>query len=390
MSENNNLCAQLVQTEFAKQFGQYQLLVKSPGRINLIGEHTDYNLGYVLPAAINKAIYIAIGKRTDKTICIKAADLNQTMEASLDALQPSPLQWPNYLLGIADQLQKMGHVIGGFNAVVAGDVPLGAGLSSSAAVECATVFALNELFGLGLSKLDMVKLAQKSENEFVGLKCGIMDMFASMFGKQDAVIQLDCRSLDYHHMPFQQNGFQIVLLDTCVKHSLASTEYNTRREECEAGVAIMAKQHPEVKSLRDANLEMVESLLAGGDTKVYQRCKFIVGEIARLQAGCQDLVDGNIAAFGMKMFETHQGLSQDYQVSCSELDFLADFAKTQNGVIGARMMGGGFGGCTINLVKEASVENFIAGASQAFKNKFQQDLKSYIVAIGDGTSLINA
>jgi len=388
MSEKNN-CANLVQSQFAKQFGQHQLLVKSPGRINLIGEHTDYNLGFVLPAAIDKAIYIAIGKRTDSNICLTAADLDQSIEANLENLQPSPKQWPNYLLGIADQLKKKGYSIGGFNAVIAGDVPLGAGLSSSAAVECATIFALNELFELGISKLDMVRLAQKAENEFVGLQCGIMDMFASMFGKQDAVIQLDCRSLDYHYMPFHQDGFQIVLLDTCVKHSLASTAYNTRRLECEAGVAVIAQVYPEVQSLRDANLEMVESLLAGGDVKVYQRCKFIVAEIARLQAGCQDLVEGKIDAFGLKMFETHIGLSKEYEVSCVELDFLADFAKDQTGVIGARMMGGGFGGCTINLVKDASVDAFIAGAAVAFKNRFQQDLKSYIVAIGDGTSLIN-
>jgi galactokinase len=388
MSEKNN-CANLVQSQFAKQFGQHQLLVKSPGRINLIGEHTDYNLGFVLPAAIDKAIYIAIGKRTDSNICLTAADLDQSIEANLENLQPSPKQWPNYLLGIADQLKKKGYSIGGFNAVIAGDVPLGAGLSSSAAVECATIFALNELFELGISKLDMVRLAQKAENEFVGLQCGIMDMFASMFGKQDAVIQLDCRSLDYHYMPFHQDGFQIVLLDTCVKHSLASTAYNIRRLECESGVAVIAQVYPEVKSLRDANLEMVESLLAGGDVKVYQRCKFIVAEIARLQAGCQDLVEGKIDAFGLKMFETHIGLSKEYEVSCVELDFLADYAKAQTGVIGARMMGGGFGGCTINLVKDASVDAFIAGAAVAFKNRFQQDLKSYIVAIGDGTSLIN-
>jgi galactokinase len=388
MSEKNN-CALLVQTQYAKQFGQHQLLVKSPGRINLIGEHTDYNLGFVLPAAIDKAIYIAVGKRADDTICLTAADLDQSIEANLESLVPSNLQWPNYLLGITDQLKKNGYQISGFNAVVAGDVPLGAGLSSSAAVECATIFALNELFELGISKLDMVRLAQKAENEFVGLQCGIMDMFASMFGKEDSVIQLDCRSLDYHYMPFHQDGFQIVLLDTCVKHSLASTEYNTRRLECEAGVAAIAKLHPAVKSLRDASIDMVESILAGGDIKVYQRCKFIVGEIARLQAGCQDLVAGDITAFGLKMFETHKGLSQEYEVSCSELDFLADYAKTQTAVIGARMMGGGFGGCTINLVKDAEVENFIAGAALAFKNRFEQDLKSYIVAIGDGTSLIN-
>jgi galactokinase len=217
-----------------------------------------------------------------------------------------------------------------------------------------------------------------------------MDMFASVFGQKDSVIQLDCRSLEYHYMPFKQAGFQIILLDTCVKHSLASSAYNQRREECETAVKIISQFHPEVKSLRDVSMEMVEQYLKTGNLTVYHRSKFIVAEIQRLQEGCKDLVNGDIQAFGLKMMETHEGLSKLYEVSCQELDFLAAFAKHQAGVIGARMMGGGFGGCTINLVRDEEVASFMQSAETAFKKEFDTNLKSYIVAIGNGTSLINA
>ncbi len=381
-------CISKVRSAFQDKYGLPDLFVKSPGRINLIGEHTDYNLGFVLPAAIDKAIYIAIGKREDTIIELTAADLDQSFTVSMNQLIKSNLDWPNYIMGIVDQLKKKGLTISGFNAVIAGDVPLGAGLSSSAAVECATIFALNELYNLGLTKLEMVVLAQKAENEFVGLQCGIMDMFASMFGKADSVIQLDCRSLDYHYSPFKQQGIKIVLLDTCVKHSLASSEYNVRRRECETGVAIIKKKYPAVASLRDANIEMVEELLLGGDINIYHRCKFIVEEIKRLQDACIDLEQNDMIAFGKKMFSTHDGLSNLYKVSCDELDFLASFAKDQPDVIGARMMGGGFGGCTINLVNERTVEDFIKAAEESFHKQFKTNLKSYIVSISDGTSVI--
>ena len=389
MSVEKMHCLSIVQAVYGKNFGVPDLFVKSPGRINLIGEHTDYNLGFVLPAAIDKAIYIAIGKRADREIHLTAADLDQSFSIALDQLEKSPFDWPNYIMGIVDQLRKGGHELAGFNAVIAGDVPLGAGLSSSAAVECATVFALNELFGLGLTKLDMVKLAQRAENQFVGLQCGIMDMFASMFGKADAVIQLDCRSLEYHYSPFNQNGIQIVLLDTCVKHSLASSAYNVRRKECEAGVAFLQKKYEAVNSLRDVDTEMLKELKDHVDSKVYDRCLFIVEEIKRLQEACIDLEHNNLIEFGKKMYATHDGLSNLYEVSCKELDFLAAFAKENQDVLGARMMGGGFGGCTINLVREGCVENFIASAEIAFQKVFNTNLKSYIVSIGDGTSVIS-
>ncbi|MBY0480005.1 MAG: galactokinase [Chitinophagaceae bacterium] len=389
MSVETQTCISSVKTIYQAKYGVPELFVKSPGRINLIGEHTDYNLGFVLPAAIDKAIYIAIGKRNDSEIHLTAIDLNESFSVSINDLVKSPLGWPNYIMGIVDQIKKLGLLIGGFNAVLAGDVPLGAGLSSSAAVECATVYSLNELFGLGLSKLEMVKLAQRAENQFVGLQCGIMDMFASMFGRADAVIQLDCRSLEYHYSPFDQDGIKIVLLDTCVKHSLASSEYNVRRKECEAGVAFLKTIHPEVASLRDVDFVMLEELKDKVDLKVYHRCKFIVEEIKRLQDACMDLDKKNMTAFGRKMYETHEGLSKLYEVSCKELDFLASFSKKNENVLGARMMGGGFGGCTINLVRDHAVASFIAQAEIAFQKEFKTSLKSYIVSIGDGTSVIS-
>jgi len=384
-----NHCIETVRTVFVSNFGHPTLLVQSPGRINLIGEHTDYNQGFVLPAAIDKAIYLAISKREDQEVHLIAADLADNFSVALNNLSFSQQTWSNYLIGVVDQLQKNGYELGGFNAVVAGDVPLGAGLSSSAAVECATVFALNELFELGLSKIEMVRLAQKAENEFVGVKCGIMDQFASMFGKTDAVIQLDCQSLEYNYMPFNQEGIKIVLLDTRVKHSLASTEYNLRREECEAGVKIIQEKYPTVASLRDVTMQMAQECLANADQKIIDRCSFVVAEIHRLQDACKDLEAGNMKAFGKKMYETHEGLSKLYEVSCAELDFLADFAKTDASVLGARMMGGGFGGCTINLVEENAVEAFVLAAGNAFQAAFGTEMKPYIVSIGNGTSLLD-
>ena len=389
MSTDAKNCITGLQTVYRAKYGLPELYVKSPGRINLIGEHTDYNMGFVLPAAIDKAIYIAIGKRSDQEIHLTAADLNESFSVSMGALIKSPLDWPNYIMGIVDQLLKGGYQVGGFNAVITGDVPLGAGLSSSAAVECATVFALNELFNLGLSKLAMVRLSQRAENQFVGLQCGIMDMFASMFGKADSVIQLDCRSLDFNYSPFNQTGIKIVLLDTCVKHSLASSEYNVRRKECEEGVRFLQGKYPAIESLRDVRMDMLEELRSGVNDKVFDRCKFIVEEIKRLQDACLNLEQNDLVAFGKKMYDTHTGLSKLYQVSCEELDFLADFAKANPQVIGARMMGGGFGGCTINLVKESAVESFISEAAIAFQKAFNTNLKSYIVSIGDGTSVIS-
>lgn len=373
---------------YQQQFGDPEVIVRSPGRINLIGEHTDYNLGFVLPAAIDKAIYLAIGKRVDDKILLYAADLNETYTGSITAVNKSDQQWPDFILGVVKQLQKAGHLLTGFSAVVMGDVPLGAGLSSSAAVECATVFALNELFGLQLERLKMVQTAQKAENEFVGLQCGIMDPFASMFGKEGHVIRLDCRSLDFAYMPFATDAYRIVLFDTGVKHSLASSEYNLRREECEAGVRMIQRTYPQVNSLRDAAPYMVNECLQGGDPIVYHRCRFVVEEINRLQEACDDLVNNDLIAFGQKMFATHDGLSQLYEVSCPEADTLVDLVRNRPEVLGARMMGGGFGGCTINIVQKEAIDTLIKEVAAAYEGIFGRIPKSYVVTITNGTSSV--
>ncbi len=373
---------------FHRHFGGPDHIVRSPGRINLIGEHTDYNLGFVLPAAIDKAIYVAISKRADDEIHLYAADLAQSFQTSLQSLKPTEQHWPDFILGVADQLHKAGHQLSGFNAVVMGDVPLGAGLSSSAAVECATVFALNTVFNLGLTPITMVQLAQKAENEFVGVKCGIMDPFASMFGKKGQVIRLDCRSLEYAYMPFDTTNIGIILFDTGVKHSLASSEYNLRRQECEAGVAVMQKKYGAIQSLRDADIGMVNDCLKAGDPIVYNRCRFVVEEIQRLRDACDDLVKHDLVSFGKKMFDTHDGLSHLYEVSCPEADALVDMVRNEDSVLGARMMGGGFGGCTINLVKKEKMQELINTVSTKYADQFGHAPKNYVVTIDDGTSLI--
>lgn len=368
--------------------GSDPLIVRSPGRVNLIGEHTDYNNGFVLPAAINKAIYMAVSRRSDDELHLVSLDLDRSYRGDIHQLEHSPLHWPDYLLGVIQQLQAAGHAVGGFNCVFGGDIPLGAGMSSSAALECATAFSLNELFGLKLDPLTMVKLSQRAENKFVGVQCGIMDQFASMFGKKNHVIRLDCQSLDFKYEPFNTDGIRIVLLDTNVKHSLASTEYNTRRQQCEAGVKLVQAHHPEVRSLRDVTLEMLQEYVAPVDKLVNQRCEYVVEENTRLLAATADLERGDIAAFGARLFGSHDGLSRKYAVSCPELDYLVEQVRDWPGVIGARMMGGGFGGCTINLVEEAAIDELVERVGPAYRKAMNKEMKVYIGQIENGTSLI--
>jgi galactokinase len=374
--------------KFKETFNTDPMVIRSPGRVNLIGEHTDYNNGFVMPAAINKAIYMAVSRRDDDLIHIVSQDLELSYLGDIARVVPSSLHWPDYILGVVQQVQSLGYKVGGFNCVFGGDIPLGAGMSSSAALECATAFSLNELFSLKMDPLTMVKLSQKAENEFVGVKCGIMDQFASMFGRRNHVIRLDCQSLEYEYVPFNTDGIRIVLLDTNVKHSLASSEYNTRRQQCEAGVALIQAHYPEVRSLRDATLEMLDKHVAPADALVYQRCQYVVEENLRLLAAGEDLKKGDIEAFGQKMFATHEGLSRKYAVSCPELDFLVEQVKGRPGVIGARMMGGGFGGCTINLVREAVIDELVAELTPAYARAMNKELKVYIGQIENGTSLI--
>jgi galactokinase len=381
---------EFISKKYIEQFAEApQIVVRSPGRVNIIGEHTDYNEGFVLPAAIDKAAYVAMGFRDDEEIHLAALDLNESFSTDINSLKPvGDVSWPNFILGAAAQFLKKGIGLKGFNAVLLSDVPIGAGLSSSAAIESATVFALNELLQTNLAKIEMIKMAQMTEHEFAGVRCGIMDMFASLMGKKDHVIKLDCKSLDYEYVPFKLEGIKILLLNTNVKHSLASSEYNTRRKECEQGVAWIKEQEPQVNSLRDVSIDMLDKYVLSKDELVYKRCLFVVEEIDRLVTGCKDLQEGNIAALGKKMFATHDGLSKQYQVSCDELDLLIGYVTNNENVIGARMMGGGFGGCTINLVKEDAIEKLIATIEPAYEAATNLPLTYYIASIEKGTEIL--
>ena len=380
--------ADLVYRTYRQHYPGTPLLACSPGRINLIGEHTDYNQGLVLPAAIDNYIIAAIGKRDDSTIQLHALDQHQTYRTTLSRLERSGHLWPDYILGVVQQLQMAGYPISGFNLVFAGNIPQGAGLSSSAALECAAVAALNALFSLGMAPLDMALTGQAAENKFVGVNCGLMDQFASVFGRKQQLIKLDCADFSYQYIPFDHTDIRLVLLDTRVKHSLAASAYNERRAQCERGVALIGQHHPGVTSLRRATFSQLEQYILPVDKTTYLRCRYVVAEIQRVADGCADLLQGNLAAFGQRMFETHHGLRHEYDVSCAELDLLVDFMQGHDAVLGARMMGGGFGGCTINLVKSHSVQDVVYAAAHAYRKKTGKDLQVYLANISDGTRLL--
>lgn len=363
------------------------ITVRSPGRINLIGEHTDYNNGFVLPAAIDKEVQIAVTKRKDTVIKLISIDFDEQYEVRLEDIKPLQHRWPNYILGVVDQLIKRRYFVGGFNAVIQGDIPIGAGMSSSAAIECATALALEKLFELTLSPLDRVLIAQAGEHTFPGVLCGIMDQFASTFGKKEHAIKLDCKTLKYEYIPLNLQGYKIILFNTNVKHNLASSEYNVRRSQCEEGVSLIRKHLPEVESLRDVTSEMLMQYVS--DPLIRMRCRYVVEENNRLLAGCEDLQKGDLKAFGNKMFLTHEGLSAAYEVSCPELDFLVDAVKKNEAVLGARMMGGGFGGCTINIIRDVAVAELTASLSNDYEKAMGRKLTTYIAETRDGASLVD-
>jgi galactokinase len=373
---------------FLEKFGDDPIIVRSPGRINMIGEHTDYNEGFVLPAAIDKFIYVAASSRDDDSIMLYAQAFKQEHQSNVYSIAPSDMGWPNYILGVVDQLQKNGYKIGGFNLAIDGDIPPGGGLSSSAALECATIFALNELFALGLSKISMIKMAQLAEHNYAGVKCGIMDQFTSMLGKKDHAIKLDCRSLEYEYVPLDLQGHRIVLFNTNVKHTLITTEYNSRRAQCEQAVAWVKEHEQNVRSLRDVTIEMLDKYVLAKDRLIYKRCRYVIEENLRLLRGCEYLKAGDLKSLGKLMYKTHKGLSEDFEVSCKELDFLVDQVKDNPNVLGARLIGGGFGGCTINIVKEEAIEQLTEEISRAYKNAMGLELTVYLAGIEQGTELI--
>lgn len=370
---------------FRKKFGESPtLIVRAPGRINLIGEHTDYNEGFVLPAAIDRAIWFAVSPRDDQNLHFQALDLEEDFQGEINNIQKSLLGWPNYLLGCFSELRRDGHAIGGVNLVFGGDIPPGAGLSSSAAMESGILVAVNELYQLGLSRLELARLAQRAENNFVGMNCGIMDMFASLLGREGCALKLDCRTLQHEFIPIQTDDTAILLCDTGIKHQLVASEYNTRRQECEEGVRHLQQTSLNIRSLRDVDLEMLSSEKPRLRAVVFQRCKYVLEENERVKQACNLLKTQGLKAIGSLLYASHEGLKNEYQVSCPELDFLVDQTRDSFSFFGARMVGGGFGGCTLNLLKKDSVADFQSFISKKYSEKWGKELRTWEVNIMGG------
>ena len=368
---------------FKQRFGNEGVVYTSPGRINLIGEHTDYNGGYVFPGAIDKGIYAVIRLNGTDKVRAYSIDKEDYREFGLKEEDCPNMHWANYIFGVCREIQKRGYSIGGFDTVFFGNVPIGAGMSSSAALESTYAFALNELFNLNIDKFELARIGQATEHNYVGVKCGIMDQFASLFGKAGHLMRLNCATMEFEYFPFNPKGYKVVLLDTVVKHELASSAYNRRRESCENACAHIAAKHPEVKYLSDATMAMLNEIDVEIPAEDYMRAEYVIGEKQRVLDVCDALEKGDYETVGDRMFGTHYGMSKLYEVSCEELDFLNDIAK-ECGVTGSRVMGGGFGGCTINLVKEDLYDAFIATAKQKFATKFGHEPKVYDVVISDG------
>ncbi|MCK5637227.1 MAG: galactokinase [Flavobacteriaceae bacterium] len=380
--------SELIKNRFNEIYKSKPLMVRSPGRINLIGEHTDYNDGFVFPAAIDKEIHFAVAKNNVNMFRFFALDLDESFELKVDDLKRTETSWANYLLGVAAQYKKAGYPLKGIDCVFGGDIPLGAGLSSSAAIENGFAFALKAIFKFDVSKMDMMKMAQKAEHEYAGVMCGIMDQFASMTGKKDHAIKLDCRSLEYEYANINLHDYEILLCNTNVKHELVSSEYNTRRKECETGVQILKKYNNKITALRDVSLQMLEQYRDEFDPIIFKRCKFVVKENLRVEDAFSALANNDILFLGTLMYQSHEGLRDNYEVSCKELDILFDIAKRSDDVIGSRMMGGGFGGCTINIVKKDKVRSFTKSVIQKYNKLTGIAPEIYTVKITDGTGLI--
>ena len=380
-----------VRSRFVKHFdGQTGNVYASPGRINLIGEHTDYNGGFVFPGAIDKGIMCEIRPNGTNKVMAYSIDLKDRVEFDIDDEKGPKASWARYLYGIVQEMKKRGVDVKGFNTAFAGDVPLGAGLSSSAALESCYAYALNDLFGENkVSKWDMVLAGQATEHNYCGVNCGIMDQFASVFGMEGKLMRLDCRSREFEYFPFDPKGYRLVLVDSVVKHELASSAYNDRRKSCENVVAALQKKYPEktIKTLRDADWDMLNAVKDEVSEEDMKRATFVLGEKDRVLAICDALNAGDYETVGKKMYETHHGLSKEYEVSCEELDYLNDIAR-EDGVTGSRIMGGGFGGCTINLVKEDLYDHFIADVKKKYAERYGKEPKIYDVVIKDGSRKI--
>ena len=373
-----------VSEKFAEVYGEGATLFASPGRINLIGEHTDYNGGFVFPGAVDKGIIAAIRLNGTDKVRAFALDLNESAEFGLNEEDKPAQSWACYIFGVCREIQKRGGVIGGFDTVFAGDVPLGAGMSSSAALESTFAFALNTLYNLGIEKFELARIGQSTEHNYCGVKCGIIDQFASVHGKAGHLMRLDCRSMEFSYFPFDptKHGYRLMLVNSCVKHELVGSPYNDRRASCERVAAVLGQEF-----LRGATMEQLEAIKDQISEEDYLRARYVIGEEKRVLDVCEALERDDYETVGERMYETHWGMSKDYEVSCEELDFLATVAK-ECGVSGSRIMGGGFGGCTINLVKEELYDNFVATVTERFKEKYGHEPKIYPVVISDGSRVL--
>ncbi len=373
-----------VKAAFKEKFNEEPHLYYSPGRINLIGEHVDYNDGFVLPGAIDKGIFFAMALNNSDKINCYSIDFDEHISLPLSAIQKME-SWKNYVLGVVNEFQKLELPDEGFNCVFGGNIPIGGGMSSSAALEGGISFGLNELCNFKMSRKELALLGQRAEHNFPAVKCGIMDQYANMMGKEETVLLLDCKNVSHEDIPLHINGHEIILINTKVHHSLAGSEYNQRRKECEKGLAIL-KRELKINSFRDVHdvIEMLPYKNEMGE-KVFNRCSFVVEEILRTKKAAELLKANDISGFGELMFQTHDGLKDLYEVSCKELDFLVNIACENKEVIGARLMGGGFGGCTINIVKEESATSFVEKILKAYKDEFNIEAENYKVKVVNGT-----
>ena len=382
--------AQAVQQRFSELFGYAPaLVIRAPGRINIIGEHTDYNDGLVLPGAIDRELYFAVGRNDEDLLRFRALDIDAQRDLPLTQVQPTGELWVDYLLGIAREFSQEGFELLGLDVVFGGNLPVGAGVSSSAALECGMATVWNELLRAGKSKTELAQLAQRSSHNFVGIPCGIMDQFASLQGIADHAILLDCRDLSFRKVPVTVAGCEWVLLNSKVSHSLADSAYPQRVAECAEAVRIVQQKYPEVRSLRDVSPPQVEELKDQFSDAVYRRCRYVTGEHFRTLTMIQALSQGNAQMVGQLLNLTQLGLAQDYEVSCPEIDFLFAQAYRHPGVLGARLMGGGFGGCTINLVEEEHADAFVEQALTAYKTEFGVQGEQLVVRLVDGVSRLS-
>ena len=373
-----------VKEEFIKTFDSEPLLIFSPGRINIIGEHTDYNGGFVFPAAVDKGIVAAVQKSNSGSCTAIAMNLNSNINFELDKLKPSKEgSWENYVFGVVAEIQNRNKVIGDFNIVFKGNIPSGAGMSSSAALENSVVYGLNELFELGLKKTEMILISQKAEHNYVGVKCGIMDQYASMFGIKENALLLDCRTIKSKPYKIDFKDHQLILINTNVKHSLSDSAYNDRRSACESIAEIL-----EIETLRDATEDDLEKIIDKVTPENYQKAQYVIQEIDRAKKAAIAIENNDLEKLGALIYASHNGLQHQYKVSCDELDFLVLQAMKNKHILGARMMGGGFGGCTINLIARNEVATFSETVSKAYKNKFNKECSIYSIELSEGTHLI--